>query len=160
MPSDTDVGVSADLVDNTVISSYSPKAAVPVETVVNVPPITPSLVKLESVLRSEGSTAVNPAPIVIGSTPRTRTKVAISSPTMGKIQARVDALSISDTIIILGFIEDDDTIVIEPPATGAASIVTVEANGISYDCHYFGFTTKLSMPLVPQMLLVVLVRKI
>jgi hypothetical protein len=81
---------------------------------------------------------------------------------MGRIQAKVDLVAISETLVVLGFIDDDDTVIIEPPAKGKESVVRVTYEEKYYDCHYFGFTVTVPMHLdnrkVP-IFLVVLVRK-
>ncbi len=60
--------------------------------------------------------------------------VTLSSPQMGRLRVKVDFLSISGSVIALGYIDDDDTTIIEPPVCSNENPLTVEIGADKYKC--------------------------
>jgi len=63
-----------------------------------------------------------------------KTAVTLSSPQMGRLRVKVDFLSISGSVIALGYIDDDDTTIIEPPVCQEENPLTVEVGADRYAC--------------------------
>lgn len=63
-----------------------------------------------------------------------RTAVTLSSDTMGRLRVKVDFLSVSASVIALGYIDDDDTTVIEPPRCDIDHPLTVDVGADRYSC--------------------------
>jgi hypothetical protein len=86
-------------------------------------------------------------------------RVTLRSDKMGTHRIKVNKLSISDTVIVLGYIDDDDAVIVEPPlSTDKEDTLTIEHGKEKYICLYYGFTSEMQVDGYP-MLLVVLVRK-
>lgn len=86
--------------------------------------------------------------------------VSLSSPTMGRVRAKVGMIAVSKTVVVLGYLDDDDTAIIEPPVSGSETVIEVGYGDHTFKCHYYGFTFEMMLPAfgdVP-MLMVVLVR--
>lgn len=101
-------------------------------------------------------TSVNPAaqaPVAAAPVVRSKTKVRLSNPGMGKITTFVDGLGVSDSLVILAYLEDGTANIVEPPDCTEDNPVIIEAAGKVYRCLYGGWTATLD-----GRMLVVLVR--
>lgn len=84
-------------------------------------------------------------------------RVVLSSAGMGRINAKVHEIAVSDSLVVLGFIDDDNTVIVEPPF---CDDLEVRYEDQVYPCAYRGMTFEMTIPGyqgVP-MLMVVLVR--
>lgn len=86
-----------------------------------------------------------------------KTRVLMESPRMGRHRIRVDKYAISDTLLVLGYIDDDDAAIVEPPvAEDREDVVRVTIDQTTYTCLYYGFTFEMQVDGHP-MLMVALV---
>jgi hypothetical protein len=97
------------------------------------------------------------APLVLVPPRPKKTTVVLASDRMGKLRAKVDYVGLDDKCIALGYIDDDDSSVIEPPLCGSDAPLTVEIASVSYACIYGGWTFTAPGPL-GQVFWVVLAR--
>lgn len=74
---------------------------------------------------------------------RSKTKVRLSNPGMGKITTFVDSVGISDSLIILAYVEDGTANIVEPPDCDAENPVAIDVNGQTYKCMYGGWSATL-----------------
>lgn len=132
-PSDKAIGMYADIterpIDREAPDVVIPEAPVPPQETVSIRP------------------PAQAAPVVAVPSRVAKKKVTIRNASMGRIQAKVDLVSISDTLIMLGFVDDDDAVIVEPPAKGSTEAVIITYEGVEYTCYYFGFTTSLDIRL-------------
>lgn len=86
-----------------------------------------------------------------------KTRVVLESARMGRHRIRVDKYAVSDTMVVLGYIDDDDAAIVEPPvAEGQDDVVRVTLEQTTYTCLYYGFTFEMQVDGHP-MLMVALV---
>ncbi len=79
---------------------------------------------------------------------------------MGRVRAKVGMVAVSETVIVLGYLDDDETTIVEPPISGSETTIGVKYKDHEYQCHYYGFTFEMLLPTFGEvpMLMVVLVR--
>lgn len=112
-------------------------------------------------------TVVEPqaAPVVTGSpaapvpAPVKRVSVVLSSPTIGRHRLKVAQVLISESLVVLAYVDDDDSTIYEPPRSTEGQTIIVEYEGRAYTCVYMDMNvTQPSLAGDHQLLLVVLVR--
>lgn len=90
--------------------------------------------------------------------PLQKYKVLLSSDKMGRHRLRVNKFAVSESVVVLGYVDDDDSVIVEPPiSSGQSDTISVTHAGQTYVCVYYGFTFDLAID-GRDMLLVVLVR--
>lgn len=78
--------------------------------------------------------------------PLEKVRLAISSPTMGKVRTTALYVSVSPSVVAIIYSGDDESNIFEPPALGKENPITVEYNGNAYECWCFGFSSEISIP--------------
>jgi len=106
-----------------------------------------------------GMAALNGLRVASSTSPSAeRIKIIMESERMGRHRLRVNKLAISDQLVVLGYVDDDDAVIVEPPISQEPSdCLTVSHEGNTYPCVYYGFTFEMRVD-GHEMLLVVLVR--
>ncbi len=108
--------------------------------------------------RQPASTVIAAQPAAPTPPPVDKIKLTMRSDRMGTHRLRVNKLSVSDTLLIIGYIDDDDAVIVEPPVKNSADdILTIIVDDKTYKCQHYGFTADMLVD-GRQMLLVVLVR--
>jgi hypothetical protein len=100
-----------------------------------------------------------PAPVapVAPVVPAARVPIVLESPKMGRHRLRVDLFSVSETLVVIGYDTNADTVIVEPPTGTINDPITVTHNGQAYSCACLGFTADVSIA-GRDLLLLVLVR--
>jgi len=78
--------------------------------------------------------------------PLEKVRLAISSPTMGKVRTTALYVSVSPSIVAIIYSGEDESNIFEPPALGKENPITVEYDGNSYECWCFGFSSEVNIP--------------
>jgi hypothetical protein len=88
-----------------------------------------------------------------------RVSVVLSSPTIGRHRLKVAQVLVSQSLVILAYVDDDDSTIYEPPRSVDGQQIVVEYEGQSHPCVYMDMNvTQPSLNGDQQLLLVVLVR--
>lgn len=124
---------------------FSKSASAPPSAPVSGAPAPPTLPKAPQPVES----TVTQAPTIQKQT------VILRSPGMGKVRVKVAHVAVSDSIIVLGYIDDEESLIAEPPV---CDDLEVTVGGETYSCAYREFTCEWKVPGTPDMLLVVLIR--
>jgi hypothetical protein len=93
-------------------------------------------------------------PIKMTQTDKPKVRVRLSNPNMGRQTVSVREVSVSDTVVILAYDKDADSIV-EPPISGADEPIIVNYGEKTYKCLNIGATADLA-----DYFLVILIRVI
>lgn len=114
-------------------------------------PAAPTAIResVQTVMRSapQSATAVSSVQVM-----KKKVRVRISNPAMGKMTVSVQSVAVSDSLVILAYPKDADSI-IEPPEADAENPVIVEVGETAYKCMSGSWTAELE-----GLFLVVLVR--
>ncbi len=120
--------------------------------------VAPARVAPQTIVQAPAAPVVTGSPQVLPATVK-RVTVQLSSPTIGRHRLKVAQVLVSATVVVLAYVDDDDSTIYEPPETGDGQAITVEYDGQVYQCAYLG--QSVSQPVLnsdQQLLLVVLVR--
>jgi len=93
-------------------------------------------------------------------TPTKKKSIVLASPTMGRVRLKVPYVAVSDSVVIIGYVDDDDAQIVEPPAVGLGDTdnhIQVTYDGDTYACAYLGFTAEANFG-GEDLFLVVLIR--
>ncbi len=72
--------------------------------------------------------------------PTNRTVVTIGGDGYATVRTKVDFFGVSDTTVMIGFIDGPDSNLMEPPVAPPSQPLTVTADGQQYRCGYGGWT--------------------
>lgn len=79
----------------------------------------------------------------VGGQPKVHRKaITIASDRMGRHRIRVVIASVSETNIVLGYLNTDEETIIEPPMADQEEPLTVTIDGKSYKCASYGLTNE------------------
>lgn len=152
-------GVGAPTLERTVTEVGHAQAPGPVERVAS-REFDPSIlarasrppVQVEGPMREEQVVSSSaPAPKIAS----VKKRVALSSRSMGTHRVKVDYVGVSETCVVLGYVDDDDTSIVEPPLSRKDDPITVAIDGQgSCSCAYYGMSTYMDLAGVPLFLVV------
>lgn len=92
---------------------------------------------------------------VVERTPRKRQRVTIQSERMGKQRVSVDKFSVSKRLVVLGYIDDDDSVIVEPPLMkDREDVIEVTIGEDDYRCLYFDTSFEMVIDGHPMLLIV------
>lgn len=77
-----------------------------------------------------------------------KVRVQMSGAGMGKVTLFLSKFTASENLVLMVFPLDGETAIIEPPAAGIESPVTIVYDGKTYDCFSMGLTAELCNELV------------
>ena len=104
----------------------------------------------------QASAPVAAVPVVAA--PRVRIPVQIDNPGFGILRVKADFVSISGTVVALGYIQNGETMAYEPPALGGAQLLGVTIGEHNYQCASMGISFEAEVPgILEKVLWVVLV---
>jgi len=84
--------------------------------------------------------------------------VQIDNPGFGILRVKADFVSVSETVVALGYIQNGETMAYEPPALGGAQLLGVTIGEHNYQCASMGISFEAEVPgILEKVLWVVLV---
>ena len=79
----------------------------------------------------------------VGGQPKVHRKaITIASDRMGRHRVRVVIASVSDSNVVLGYLNTDDETIIEPPMADQENPLTITIDGKAYKCVSYGLTNE------------------